>query len=139
MKRFLLLFALILFFIGCGPTKSEFTVEQVPQVIAGNEIAAQARLRSIVTAEMSYSMESGGEYASLDTLVEKGMMADPSRGKLTGYHFNVRVTGRGFEATAEPERYGITGRRSFFVDDSRVIRGADKRGSSASASDPEIQ
>ena len=75
MRRMLLLFALIVFFIGCGPTKSEFTVEQVPQVIAGNEIAAQARLRSIVTAEMSYQMESGGECASLDTLVEKGMTA----------------------------------------------------------------
>ncbi len=139
MKRVLWFMALAVLLTGCGPTKTEVTYEQVPQVVAGNEMAAQARLRSIVSAEMSYTMESGGEFASLDALVEKGLMADPSRGKLTGYRFNVRVKSGGFEATAEPERYGITGKRSFFVDESRILRGADKRGSSASASDPEIQ
>ena len=139
MKRVLLFVALAIFFAGCGPTKSEVTYEQVPQVIAGNEIAAQSRLRSIVTAEMAYQMESAGEYASLDTLVEKRFMPDPSHGKLTGYRFNVRVKSGGFEATAEPERYGITGKRSFFVDESRVLRGGDKHGATASALDPEIQ
>ena len=138
MKRVLLFIAVIIFFTACGPTKSEVTYEQVPQVIAGNEIAAQARLRSIVTAEMAYQMESGGEYASLDTLVEKRLMTDPSHGKLTGYRFNVRVKSGSFEATADPERYGITGKRSFFVDESRILRGGDKHGSPASASDSEI-
>ena len=139
MKRVLLFFAVTTFLTGCGSTKSEVTYEQVPQVIAGNEIAAQARLRSIVTAEMAYSMESQGEYASLDTLVERGLMADPSRGKLNSYRFNVRVKRGGFEVTAEPERYGITGKRSFFVDESRILRGGDKHGSTANASDPMIE
>jgi hypothetical protein len=148
MKKLILILALALALTGCDNFSSKFSSgdkgttkdkgpEQVGAVIAANESAAMARLRSIVTAESAYQVESGGEYATLDTLVQRGMMADPSRGKLTGYRFEVSVKPGGFEATAVPERYGITGRRSFYVDQSRQLHGADKSGAQASASDPD--
>src|SRR5215467_12133101 len=60
-------------------------------VIAANETAAMARLRVIVSAERRYMLESGGEYASLETLQGKGIMGDPDKGKLNNYRFSVRV------------------------------------------------
>ncbi len=113
-------------------------VGQVPQVLAANEIAAQARLRSISTAEMAYYAQDGGKYASLDELVQMGLLNDPSRGKLRGYRFDVRVKQNGFEATAVPENFGVTGRRSFYIDDTGVMRAAERGGAAATAFDPEV-
>src|ERR1051325_724250 len=141
MKSLIALAVTTLMLSACSINQSSSTgrPEQAPQVIAANEAAAQARLRSIVTAEMSLQFEGDGRYATLDELVQKGAMADPSQGKLTGYRFDVKVKPGGFEATAGPERFGITGKRSFFVDESRVLRAADKGGSPATSSDPEAR
>lgn len=141
MKRFILIATVALLFAGCSMSQSTSSsqTEQLPQVIAANEMAALARLQSIVTAEMSYQMESGGKYATLDELVEKGALTSPSKGKLTGYRMEVKVTPSGFAATAVPERFPMTGKRSFYVDESRTVHGADKGGLPASASDPAIQ
>ncbi len=110
---------------------------QVPHVTAANEIAAQARLRSISTAEMAYFAEQG-KYATLDELLRMGLLNDPSRGKLSGYRFDVRVKDQSFEATAVPENFGVTGRRSFYIDDTGVMRAAERGGAAATASDPEV-
>jgi hypothetical protein len=149
MKKLMAILILTLVFTGCENFSSKFSSndkstgndkrpEQVGAVIAANETAALARMRSIVTAESAYQMESGGEYATLDMLIQRGMMGDPSRGKLTGYRFEVKVKPGGFEVTAVPERYGITGKRSFYVDETRQLHGADKSGLPASASDPDV-
>jgi len=112
---------------------------QMSMITAADEIAARGRLLAIVTAEAGYQATApAGEYATLDELIAKGFITDPSTGKLARYRFEVKVTSRGFEATAVPEKYGVTGNRSFFVDETRVIRGADKRGAKATASDPEM-
>src|SRR5437868_11555658 len=44
----------------------------------------------------------------------------------------------GYRANAVPQRYGGTGRRSFFVDQSGVIRAADHQGGPANENDPPI-
>jgi hypothetical protein len=141
MKRFVLLAAAALLLSGCSliNSRSAGKTEQIPQVIVGNELAAISRLRSIVTAEMALQVEGDGKYATLEELVAKGVMSNPSQGKLTGYRFAVRVKPGGFEATAVPETFGVTGRRSFYVDESSVMRAADKGGLPASASDPEVR
>ncbi|MCI0491183.1 MAG: hypothetical protein L0229_31725 [Blastocatellia bacterium] len=113
------------------------TNRQVPQVNVANELAVTMRLRAIADAEAFYFAESGGSYATLDELVEKGYVPDPSGGKLDGYRFDVRVKLDGFEATAVPKKFGITGRRSFYIDETKVLRGADKGGDPATASDPQ--
>jgi hypothetical protein len=43
-----------------------------------------------------------------------------------------------FTATATPRLYPKTGRRSFFIDESGEIRGAEKNGATANAGDPPI-
>jgi hypothetical protein len=121
---------------GCeGGTK---VIGQAPHATAANEIAAMARLRAIAMAETHYQIESSGKYGTLDQLIKKGLVNDPSQGKLTGYKFDVEVTADGFRATAAPERFGVTGKRSFYIDERNVMRGADKGGARADASDPEV-
>ena len=108
-------------------------------VSVADELAARSRLQAIVTAEAGYAATSpSGQYATLDQLVEQGLTSNPTQGKLARYRFDVKVTPRGFEATAVPETYGVTGNRSFFVDETRVIRGGDKGGAKATAADPEM-
>ena len=120
---------------ACDSSKTT-VIPQAPQATVGNELAAMARLRAIGSAEMSYSATNNGKYATLDELIRGGMVNDPSQGKLTGYTFDVRVTEHGFEARATPEKYGISGKRSFYVDEQNSMRGTDKNGSPAGASDP---
>ena len=124
-------------FAGCGVT-SDKPAEQSVLVTAANETAALARLRAVVEAERRYQVESGGDYGTLDQLVQKGYLNDPSRGKLTGYRFRVKVRTGGFEATAVPEKAGVTGTRSFYVDEQNVVHGGDKKGGEATSSDPEL-
>ena len=127
----------LLCFTACSAPRT-ITVEQIPQVIAANEAAAMSRLRAIVTAEQSFAVDSGGQYATLETLLQNGLLRNPSAAPLAGYRYTVKVKPGGFEATAVPEQFSITGKRSFFVDESRVLRGAEKGGSPATAKDPAI-
>ena len=128
-------------FTGCGATigtqsEQSAPTSQAPQVIAANEIAAIARLRTIAGAEAQYYSESV-RYTTLDELMEKQFLMDTSRGKLQGYRIEVQVKGDGFAATAAPNKYGVTGKRSFYLDQTNVLRGGDRGGSPATASDPE--
>lgn len=134
--RNLLLSLSVCLFAACN--ESDKPQEQSVIVIAANETAALTRLRAIAQAERRYQIESGGEYATLDRLVEKGYVNDPTRGKLVGYRFAVKTKAGGFEATAVPEKTGVTGTRSFYVDETNVVHGADKKGAEATSSDPEV-
>lgn len=139
-KLFLLIFVTICA-VACNEqpgSKTSEAPQQSVMVTAANETAAMARLRSIGVAEASYLAESGREYASLDQLIQKRYVSDPAGGKLSGYRFDVQVRVGGFQVTAVPEKYGITGNRSFYLDESNVMHGADKKGAPASASDPEV-
>jgi hypothetical protein len=137
LARMVMMAMLTVSMTACDRSKTT-VIEQAPQVTAANELTAMTRLSAIGRAELIYQAESGGKYATLDELIQRGMANDPSQGKLTGYKFEVKVTAHGFEATATPEKYGITGKRSFYVDEQTVMRGADRNGSPASASDPQI-
>ena len=137
--------ALALLVSGCDisssskPDPPDKRPAQMSMITAADEIAARGRLQAIVTAEAGYQATApAGEYATLEELISKGLMNDPSAGKLARYRFEVKVTSHGFEATAVPEKYGVTGNRSFFVDETRVVRGADKRGAKATVLDPEV-
>jgi len=56
----------------------------------------------------------------------------------SGYRFDLTVSGDKFEVSATPLEYGKSGRLSLFLDQTQVLRGGDKSGASASASDPPI-
>ena len=124
---------------GCTSSSIETArPKQVAVVTAANETAAMTRLRAIGAAEAQYQVESGGEYGTLDQLIQKRYVNDPSGGKLTGYRFDVQVKPGGFHATAVPVQSGISGTRSFYLDETNVMHAADKNGAPASASDPEV-
>ena len=135
-----LLFSLIT--AGATACTSQYEQQQPTQqsalVTAANETAVMARLRAIAAAEARYGVESGGDYGTLDQLIENHYINDPSSGRLTGYRFEIRVKPGGFEATAVPVKVGVTGTRSFYLDETNIMRGADKRGAAATAMDPEV-
>lgn len=122
---------------ACSQQKQQ-PQQQSVLVTAANETAAITRMRAIAQAEAQYQAMSGGEYGSLDQLIAKRYVNDPSSGKLTGYRFDVQVRPAHFEITAVPEKFPITGTRSFYVDETNVIHAADKKGAPATASDPEV-
>lgn len=134
-QKVVLLGLVALVIAGCSTQKPQ---EQSVVVTAANETAARARLHAIAAAEVQYQVISGGEYGTLDQLIKNGYVNDPSSGKLTGYRFEVQVKQGGFQATAVPEQSGISGKRSFYIDETFVMHAADKKGAPATASDPEV-
>ena len=108
---------------------------------AANEGAAIASLRTISAAEESYYSKRH-LYGTLADLSEQHLIEpDLASGVHYGYNFSVRVSGYSvtnsvpdFEATATPVDYRQSGRRSFLIDETGVIRAADIRGRQASRS-----
>ena len=106
---------------------------------AANEGAAIASLRTISAAEESYYSKRH-VYGTLAELSEQHLIEpDLAAGVHYGYNFSVRVSGYSvtnsvpdFEASAAPVDYGNSGRRSFLIDETGVIRAADIRGRQAS-------
>jgi|ERR1043166_1177002 hypothetical protein len=101
-------------------------------------------VRTIHSAELTYSSTYGnGNYGPLSVLSLTGLI-DPvlSTGEKYGYVYNLTVLPSGplsFRLTATPIRYPKTGRRSFYIDQTGVIHGADKGGAVATSSDPVIE
>ena len=52
-----------------------------------------------------------------------------------GYKIDVMVIGDRFEVSAIPLEYGTTGKMSYFIDESNVVRGGDHGGSPATVAD----
>ena len=48
------------------------------------------------------------------------------------------VAGDKYEVTATPTEYGKTGRQSFYLDESGIIRGADHGGEPATVADKQL-
>src|SRR5262249_50599185 len=115
--------------------------------MAANEASAIATLRRIGTAEATYqsTVSNGRAFGSLDQLVEAGWLSRGTESK-SGYKFEIKATEDRsrwgseyrFEAFASPAAYNSTGRRSYYVSQDYVIRGADKSGRQASVVDPPI-
>lgn len=117
--------AVAMLILGLGPTK------------AGNEAAAIATLRSLVTAERVYSSTTGrGSFGDLGEL-QAANLIDPklAAGTRSGYTFQISKQNDAFTITANPIS-DRTGTRSFFADDSGVIR--VRTGTGANAGDPPI-
>ncbi|MCM3902154.1 MAG: hypothetical protein ND866_10645, partial [Pyrinomonadaceae bacterium] len=104
-----------------------------------NESMAQSTLRTLHSAEATYQATTGdGNYGTFDQLVEQTLV---HKGLLqqNGYKIELTVARSKFEASAVPLEYGKTGRMSFFVDESAVLRGADHGGGAATVADKPVQ
>jgi hypothetical protein len=110
---------------------------QVPLVT--NEAIAVSMMRTVVSAEATFqATEGAGRYGTLDELLSAGLISKEVLQKY-GYKIEVTTSANRFEAIAVPIEYGKTGRLSYFVDESGVIRGGDHGGGAATISDKEIQ
>ena len=100
-----------------------------------NEMIAISVLQMIANGEENYKKTAGnGSYGSIDELVEHKMLGREMLDKY-GYRFVVTTSSQGFEAVATPVEYGKSGIRSFFIDQSKIVRGDDHGGGPASRAD----
>ncbi|HEY3027380.1 MAG TPA: hypothetical protein VGJ55_14615 [Pyrinomonadaceae bacterium] len=91
----------------------------------------QEMLRRIPVVETVYSQQHSGVFADLATLINVGLMPKDIEGtESTGYRFHMTLApdAKSYSAGAEPARYGRTGRLSFFIDNSGMVKSADTGG-----------
>lgn len=111
--------------------------------IAANEAAAMYSLRQLNAAQMTYY----NQFEKFGTLPELGAvnLIDPklAAGTKSGYNFALELTTNeenvaGFTVTCVPVTYSSSGRRSFYIDESGVIRGGDNNGRPPSKMDEPV-
>ncbi len=104
-----------------------------------NEGIAIGMLQYIASAENEYKKGAGkGSYGSFQQLVDAKVLMAESFDKY-GYKFEVTASGAAFDAVAIPKEYGKSGKRSFFVDQTGVVRGDDHGGGPATVADKPVQ
>jgi len=109
---------------------------QSPQV--GNERTTIGTLYWIANAETQFKSDKGGSFATLEQLIKEGRITKDAV-EDHGYKFELLITGDNFQVTAVPVEYGKTGKTSYFIDQSNVLRGADHSGGPATAADQPIR
>jgi hypothetical protein len=103
-----------------------------------NERMAIGMMYTIAHAEEQYkAKKGGGSCGTLEDLIAADLFPKEFAEK-SGYKFEVTPSGDKFEATAVPLEYGKSGTMSLFIDHTRVLRGGDRNGAAATASDPPI-
>ena len=108
-----------------------------PPETARNERSAMSVLWRIASAERQYKEKTRTGYGAVEQLIETEILTKEAF-ETAGYKIDLRVTADGFEVTAVPTEYGKTGKLSFFLDQSGVIRGADRGGAAATVSDQPV-
>jgi hypothetical protein len=104
-----------------------------------NEGIAMGMLQMLANVENTYKETSGkGSYGTIANLTEQKLLPPDVLDKY-GYKFELTIMGDQFEAVATPKEYGKTGKRSFFVDKSGVVRGDDHGGAPATSADKPVQ
>jgi hypothetical protein len=107
--------------------------------IRGNEYRAQHLMRMIDAAQNGHKM-SKGRYGTLEELNTVEAVAEEFGATVVdGYEIKLSVSGDTFAATATPTGYPKLGRRSFYIDQTGSLRGADTGGKPASESTPIIE
>jgi type IV pilus assembly protein PilA len=106
---------------------------------AGNEAASISVLRRIMSAEATYQSvhEKYGDMADLasERLIEPELVSSPRN----GYRFTIsKHEPFSFGASGVPVSYPNSGIRSFYIDESGVIRAADLHGAEATSSEPPL-
>lgn len=98
---------------------------------AANEASAINSLRKISSAEFTYQ-STYAKFGTLEELCATGLIDDKlASGTKSGYKFAVTLDStnpEAFEVTGVPETYRSSGTRSFYVDETFVIRAGDNFG-----------
>ncbi len=113
-----------------------FSGETNPPVTVRNEQMAVGTMYRLTQAEEEYKEGKGsGLYGTLEQLIDAELVSKDIL-ENSGYKFDVLLSGDKYEISGVPSEYGKTGRLSYFIDHTRVLRGGDKNGASATSSDP---
>lgn len=102
-----------------------------------NERYATYRLQGIHYAQQAYR-EKNKRYGSIEDLKRAELLYEPDT-DTNGYKISLSFDDDHFSATATPVTYGVTGRRSFFIDHTGTLRAGDHGGKAASATDPAVR
>lgn len=132
---------------GADKNGEPATVNDPLILINCGESGAIFSMRVLGSAEATYqTISSNGNFGTLAQLAEASLInAYLENGENCGYLFRVQITVRsnetpaGFAVRAVPRQYGVAGFRSLYIDESGVLRGADKGGAEANADDPPIE
>jgi hypothetical protein len=95
---------------------------------------AEEMFDRIQKAEYIYSIQNKGECAEMGTLVSKGLLPmDVQTPESTGYRFAITVSNdkKRYVVTAEPEKYGKSGKLSYFFDSGEKnskLKSSDNKG-----------
>lgn len=140
----------------------EMARQWVQADLDASEDAAIADLRSVASALDTYRRAYGklpDDLAALGPAPPNGISpeasglvdADLAAGNKDGYIIRYTITpapggpaeeaanpAETFSLASSPKEYGKAGRRSFFLDSSGILRGADKQGAMATSADPRI-
>jgi hypothetical protein len=109
--------------VGYNEVKKQGKKFLFEQRINGHEQDAEDMLKRIQAAQIAYSLQHDGAFGDLNALVDAGFVPKDILGsETTGYRFTVATGegGKSYSARAEPERYGRTGRLSFYMDASGI-------------------
>jgi len=103
-----------------------------------NEAMAKTALRSVAGGEAAFkSDKSDGRYGTLDELLSESLISKELLENY-GYRIELTISGTRFEAVAVPKEYGKTGKLSYFIDESNVLRAGDHGGGAATIADAAI-
>lgn len=124
-------------------TTNRLTKRQQRYLIRYNEAGAIKTLFTLLSAEATYQSTAGnGDYGSIEELGKQQLIDYVlAEGHRYGYLFRVRQekfsskSPASYEVFAVPRTYGQTGRRSFYMDQTGVIRFVDKKGAEANRAD----
>ena len=107
-----------------------------PSPLVQNERLAIGLMYTISYGENEFKRKNG-VFGTLEELIAADLVPKDSLEK-SNYRFELTVAGDKFEVSATPIEYGKSGKMSFFLDQTHMMRGGDKAGAAASASDPLI-
>jgi hypothetical protein len=103
--------------------------------LARNESIAQGSLQMISSAQQSFKSGKGaGRFGSLQELIDEGLIPADAADRF-GYRIELIASSDAFEAWATPTEYGKTGKRSYFIDQTFVLRAGDHGGGPATVAD----
>lgn len=105
--------------VGYNEVKKQGKKFLFEQRISGHEQDAEDMLKRIQVVQIAYAAQHDGVFGDLNALVDAGFVPKDILGsETTGYRFTVTTGegGKSYSARAEPERYGRTGRLSFYLD-----------------------
>jgi len=93
-------------------------------------------LKRLVVLEAGYAQQHNGAFGDLPALIKAGLMSDEvGEPKAMGYTFRITIAkdGKSYVSSAEPVRYGHTGKLSFWMDQTGNIKSADNGGKALAA------